>query len=114
MSTNESRRQDVFCYDCNKYFRKVEVSQCPKCGSEDADVYPEADYYNRDTEKKLLHKEAWLTSEDCPDCNAKMIYRDDGYSKLFVCQKKKCGHTIPFKKMAKRLNNIKTKKLYIV
>lgn len=114
MSSNKDRRQDVFCYECNEYFRNVETSRCPKCDSEDADVYPEANYYNRDTEKKLLHKEAWLTSEPCPKCKSKMIYRDDGYSKLFVCQKKSCGHSIVFKKMSKRLEDIKIKKLYIV
>lgn len=110
------KRRDIFCYGCNKYFKGVNgaVSACPECGSEDADVYPEAQFYNRDTEKKLLHKEVWLTKEKCKICGSNIIYMDDGYNKLAVCSSKKCSFSAPFRKVIVDLNKSKIKKLYIV
>lgn len=112
----EKHRRDVYCYECKKYFKSIDkkYSVCPECNSDDADVYPIAELYNRDMERKLLHKEIWLTSEICNSCGSKMIYRDDGYNKLFVCRNNKCNFTKPSKKASRNINDLKIKRLYVV
>jgi len=107
-----SHRRDVYCYECKKYYRDVNVFHCPKCKSEDADVYPHAEHFNRDIERKMLHKEAWGTTQLCDECNTGMMYRDDGYEKLLICRNKDCNNFMTMKqlsKVGKSLTDIKTK-----
>ena len=90
-------RRDLYCYSCKKYYKDVNTFRCPKCNSEDADVYPYAEYFNRDIEKKMLHREAYATKYKCNKCGSCMMYRNDGYEKLLICRNTKCNNFVTMK-----------------
>lgn len=105
-------RRDVYCYVCKKDYKNVDTFCCPKCGSEDADVYLHAEYFNRAIEKKMHHKEAHGTTYVCDKCRSRMMYRDDGYEKLLICRNKNCNNFVTMKQLDKlgiKLSDIKTK-----